>query len=428
MNYEAVVFDLDGTLTNSEPGIINCLLYAFDKLGIQRPDYSVLRKFLGPPLAESFITFCGFSKDEAIRATQAYRERYHTIGWKENSVYSGIRGLLRALSRTNAYLSVATGKPQEASSRILSAFDLNDHFHALAGPGLDDHFAEKKDLIIRSLKGFSGKSIMVGDRASDILAAKQLSMKSIAVLWGYGSKEELSAVQPDYLVESVDELYDILGLKKEILSKGFFVTLEGNDGCGKSTQACLLYDHLISFGYEVVKTREPGGSKVAEKIRELVLDRDNSGMQDMTEALLYAASRAQHVRDIIAPALAAGKVVLSDRYVDSSIAYQGAGRQLGIDLITQINAPAINGYLPDLTVLLEIEASTALRRRERVSQVDRIEMLEDSFHIRVGEAYQELLKRNPERIVKVDAQGSKEEVAVRIAALVSRRLKEAGLA
>lgn len=428
MKYDAVIFDMDGTLTDSEPGIINCLYYAFDKLGLAAPDYQVLRKFLGPPLVESFIKYCGMSEEEAIHATRLYRERYGTKGWKENAVYPGIRNLLRALHHAGSYLSVATGKPHEASDRILKAFDLHEHFNALAGPMPHEHFADKEDLIIRSLNGFSGKGVMIGDRASDILAAKCLGMDSVGVLWGYGSKAELEEARPEYLIESVDELYDVLGVEPERNPRGYFISLEGNDGCGKSTQAKLLHERLIALGYDVVMTREPGGSKVAEKIRELVLDRDNAGMQDLTEALLYAASRAQHVRDIILPALAAGKIVLSDRYVDSSIAYQGAGRELGMDLVAQINAPAIDGCLPDLTVLLDIDAAAALRRRQSASEADRIEMMEDSFHVRVGKAYQELLKQNPQRFVRVDALGSEEDVADRVSTLVSKRLKEAGLA
>ena len=428
MNYDAVVFDMDGTLTDSEPGIIKCLHYAFDKLGLPVPEHQVLRKFLGPPLVESFISFCGMNEEEAVRATGIYRERYGTKGWKENAVYPGIRSLLRALHHAGRYLSVATGKPHEASDRILRAFDLHEHFNALAGPMPHEHFADKKDLIIRSLNGFTGRGVMIGDRASDIIAARELGMDSIGVLWGYGSREELEEARPDYLVQSVGELYDILGVAPEPVSRGYFISLEGNDGCGKSTQAKLLHEWLIALDYDVVMTREPGGSKVAEKIRALVLDRENIGMQDMTEALLYAASRAQHVRDVILPALAAGKIVLSDRYVDSSIAYQGAGRELGMDLVARINAPAIDGCLPDLTVLLDIDAAAALRRREKASEVDRIEMMEDSFHVRVGKAYQELLKQNPGRIIRVDAQGSEEKVADRVSALVSQRLKEAGIA
>ena len=325
-------------------------------------------------------------------------------------------------------MSIATEKPQKTSDGIIEAFDLKRYFHSLSGPGSDEHYAEKKDLIIRSLGGLSyEKAVMIGDRASDIFAAKELGMDSVAVLWGYGSRDELEAAKPDFLAEHVEELYDILGIKSKAAPKGYFISLEGNDGCGKSTQAKLLYESLMALGYDVVKTREPGGSIVAEKVRELVLDRENTGMQDITEAYLYAASRAQHVRDVIMPSLEAGKLVLSDRYVDSSIAYQGAGRKLGMDLVAQINAPAIDGCLPDLTILLDIDAATALRRRETASVVDRIEMLEDSFHIRVGKAYQQLLRQNPDRFVRINAEGSMEEVADRVIRLVSIRLKEAGL-
>lgn len=432
MKYQAIIFDLDGTLTDSEPGIVRSLHYALNKLKYPVPEDRVLRKFLGPPLVESFMTFCDMSQDEAIRATSTYRERYQTKGWRENTVYPGIRGLLQVLASSDGYLGIATGKPQDSSAMILEDFDLMPFFDALAGPMPDDHFADKKDLIVRSLQGLpqglAAKGIMIGDRASDIVSAKALNMDSVAVLWGYGSRSELEAAEPDYLIESVEELYAILGVDKVQQNKGYFISLEGNDGSGKSTQVAILHERLLALGYPVIKTREPGGSKVAEKIRDLVLDRDNSGMQDMTEALLYAAARAQHVRDVIAPALHEGKIVLCDRFVDSSIAYQGAGRELGMELVAQINAPAIEGYMPDLTVLLDIDAATALRRREKASEVDRIEMMEDSFHARVEKAYQHLLMQYPNRIKRVDAVGDADEVGERVIRLVLNRLKEAGIA
>lgn len=426
MNYEAVVFDLDGTLTDSAPGILRCLEYTFEKLGRPAPEEKVLRKFLGPPLVRSFMDFCGMSEEEAVRARDAYRERYRALGWKENRVFPGIRSLLTALKKAGARLSIATGKQGEASGRIARAFWIDHYFDAIVGTASGDHFAEKKDLIARSLEGFSGRAVMIGDRASDITAAAALGMDSVAVLWGYGERAELEGAKPTHLVETVEELASALGAEL-FQSRGFFISLEGNDGCGKSTQADLLHESLARFGFDTVKTREPGGSYVAEKIREILLDRANTGMHDMTEAMLYAAARAQHVRDVIRPALQRGKLVLSDRYVDSSVAYQGAGRGLGMELVARINEPAVDGCLPDLTVLLDIDAQDALRRRERASRTDRIEMLEDSFHLRVAKAYRELLHRYADRIRPVDATGTPDEVAERVLGLVHGRMAEAGL-
>ncbi len=426
MNYEAVVFDLDGTLTDSAPGILRCLEFAFERLGRPAPEERVLRKFLGPPLVRSFMDFCGMSEEEAVRGRDAYLERYHTLGWKENRVFPDIRSLLIALKRAGARLSIATGKQGEASAKIARAFWIDHYFDAVVGTASSDHFAEKKDLITRSLAGFSGKAVMIGDRASDIAAANALGMDSVAVLWGYGGRAELEGANPTYLVESVEELAAVLGTEL-FHSRGFFISLEGNDGCGKSTQADLLHGSLVCLGFDTVKTREPGGSYVAEKIREILLDRANTGMHDMTEAMLYAAARAQHVRDVIRPALQAGKLVLSDRYVDSSVAYQGAGRGLGMELVARINEPAVDGCLPDLTVLLDIDAQDALRRRERASRADRIEMLDDSFHLSVAQAYHELMQLHADRIRPVNATGTPDEVAGRVLSLVHDRMTEAGL-
>lgn len=427
MKYDAVVFDFDGTLTDSAPGILNCLHFALNNLNFEVPHDSILRKFLGPPLVDSFIRYCGMSKEAAIEATAKYRIRYLTKGSKENLVYPGIRELLFALRQEVSYMAIATGKPQKSSETILEHFSLDHYFDKVVGPSEDDHFADKSKLIQQALNGDKGHTVMVGDRASDITAAHELGIDSIAVLYGYGSKDELLEAKPMYIAESVDDLYALLGIKKIDNRGGYFISLEGNDGCGKSTQAVLLYEYLQSCGYDIVITREPGGSEVAEKIRSLLLDRDNMGMQDMTEALLLAAARAQHVRDVIKPSLSAGKIVLSDRYVDSSIAYQGAGRMLGMDVVSQINAPAIDGCLPDLTLMLQIDSYTALRRRESASETDRIEMMSDSFHARVEEGYRKLAKLYPQRIVTIDARGEIEQIAQRIITVVNQKFKLAGM-
>ena len=171
-------------------------------------------------------------------------------------------------------------------------------------------------------------------------------------------------------------------------------------------------------------TREPGGTPIGEKIREILLDRENAGMTDETEALLYAASRAQHVREVIRPAVKAGKVVLCDRFVDSSAAYQGGGRQMGIEKILQINAPAVDGTLPDLTVYLDIDHRTAMARRRAATEPDRMEMEAESFHARVEEGYHELIRRDPKRFAVVNAEGDRDSIAAEVAGKVLAKLLE----
>lgn len=206
------------------------------------------------------------------------------------------------------------------------------------------------------------------------------------------------------------------------MTRGFFITFEGGDGSGKSTQISLLCDWLMQAGYDVILTREPGGTKISEKIRELILDPDNNEMADMTEALLYAAARAQLVSELIKPALEAGKVVICDRFVDSSIAYQAYGRGLG-DAVGVINTYAVDGCMPDLTILLRLDPEKGSRRiadREH----DRIEQAPDAFHRKVYEGYLELERNYPERLFGVDASGTiddiAEEIRNRVQAVISR--------
>lgn len=193
------------------------------------------------------------------------------------------------------------------------------------------------------------------------------------------------------------------------MTRGFFITFEGGDGSGKSTQIALLRDWLVQEGYDVILTREPGGTRISEKIRELILDPDNKEMADMTEALLYAAARAQLVSQMIKPALEEGKVVICDRFVDSSIAYQAYGRGLG-DAVGVINTYAVDGCMPNLTVLLRLDpekGSSRIADREH----DRIEQAPDAFHRKVFEGYLELEKNYPDRIVGIDASGTIDEIA-----------------
>lgn len=195
--------------------------------------------------------------------------------------------------------------------------------------------------------------------------------------------------------------------------KGLFITFEGPDGSGKTTQVQRLADHCRSLGYPVVQTREPGGTAISEKIRSLILDVRNQEMADVTEALLYAASRAQHVSQVIRPALERGDMVLCDRFVDSSIAYQGYGRDLGPG-VAQINAFAVQGLEPDLTFFLAIDPLQGLMRIKSKSSFDRIEKEAEAFHLKVYEGYCALSKQHAHRYKIMDASVSEDELALRI--------------
>lgn len=204
--------------------------------------------------------------------------------------------------------------------------------------------------------------------------------------------------------------------------RGAFITFEGCEGSGKSTQIRLLSEKLTAIGADFIVTREPGGSDVAEQIRKIILDGKNVAMCDECEALLYAAARIQHLKEIVEPALAAGKLVICDRYVDSSLAYQGAARGLGEKYIEDINAVALDCYPPDLTVFLNISPERAFERKHGADKGDRMEQQGIDFHRRVYEGYLSLLKKYP-RICAVECGGTKYETAERVFAL----LKEKGL-
>ena len=191
----------------------------------------------------------------------------------------------------------------------------------------------------------------------------------------------------------------------------YFLSIEGSDGSGKSTQLKKMISKLEEKQVDLVVTREPGGTDVAEAIRELILDPAYPQMTAKTEMLLYAAARAQHVEEKVLPALQAGKVVLSDRYVDSSIAYQAYGRGLG-DMVAQVNAIATGGLVPDLTVFLDLPPAVGMARKlqEENHELDRLEQEKQEFHQKVYEGYDALCKKEAERICRIDASGTLEEV------------------
>ena len=204
--------------------------------------------------------------------------------------------------------------------------------------------------------------------------------------------------------------------------KGFFVTFEGPDASGKTTQLGLLEKYLREKGVDFIMTREPGGTPISEKIRNIILDKANGEMLPMTEALLYAASRAQHTGELIIPALQEGKLVISDRYLDSSIAYQGYGRDMG-EVISAINQPATGGLKPDLTILLSTDTSK-MRSRRAAEDEDRMDAQKAEFHAAVMEGYLKLAEKEPDRIKTVDGERSIDEIAEEIRSLADRYLAD----
>lgn len=196
------------------------------------------------------------------------------------------------------------------------------------------------------------------------------------------------------------------------MDQGRFITLEGIEGSGKSTQAALLRDFLVARGLEVVVTREPGGSPIAEKIREILLDPRNLKMVPLAELFLYEASRTQHVAEVIRPALEAGKWVLCDRFFDASTAYQGNARGLGMKMVAELNLVATWGLVPDLTLVLDLPVEAGLKRLAR--SPDRIESETLDFHQRVRQGYLEIAANDPSRIKVVDASGTIDDICTRI--------------
>ena len=207
---------------------------------------------------------------------------------------------------------------------------------------------------------------------------------------------------------------------------GLFITVEGPDGSGKSTLVAKLNKKLQNaLSVPFISTREPGGSDIAEKIREVIIDPENKEMDAKTEALLFAASRRQHIVETIKPALSRGEVVLCDRFLDSSIAYQGAGREIGVEEVATLNQFATENLTPDLTLYLDVDAQVGLNRigHQNSNRVkDRLELEEISFHNRVREAYLELLENHGDRMHRIDATKNQEEVLIASWAILEKEL------
>ncbi len=407
--FDTVIFDLDGTLSDNSRGILGSVRYALDRMGLPAPETAVLRTFIGPPLMMSFINHCGMNTEEAQQAVQYYCERFETTGYLENRLYPGIRDLLIALKRGGTALALATGKPKDITCKILSHFGILHLFDQVEGSVRSATTNRKADLIARIRQHLPGSAVMVGDTADDIIGARDAGIDGIFVRYGFGDEADLLG---DMKCQFADDPADLgrllLGAPPE--PRGLLISLEGLDGCGKTTVANHLERLLTDGGYRVVHTREPGGCAISERIRDLLLSPEHREMTATTEALLYAASRSQHVTDVILPALKRGEAVISDRYIDSSIAYQGLGRGLGAETVRAMNADAMRRCMPDVTLYLRLGAEVSLSRRLSASAPDRIEREKQDFFERAGEAFDRLAAEEPQRFLVIDAGQSADQV------------------
>ncbi|MCR8645890.1 dTMP kinase [Paenibacillus sp. N1-5-1-14] len=210
------------------------------------------------------------------------------------------------------------------------------------------------------------------------------------------------------------------------MNKGLFITFEGGEGAGKTTVIKEVAAHLEALGIEVVLTREPGGIQISEKIRTIILDPVHTMMDGRTEALLYAAARRQHLVEKVIPALANDQVVLCDRFIDSSLAYQGHARGLGMDEVYSMNQFAIDGCMPDMTIFMDVTPAVGLARihANASRDVDRLDMETNHFHDKVYEGYQILLDKYPNRIVKVNAERTPDKICAEVNQLIMNKLNE----
>jgi dTMP kinase len=206
-----------------------------------------------------------------------------------------------------------------------------------------------------------------------------------------------------------------------MMLKGKFITFEGSEGCGKSTQSKFLVDHLTAQGFPVKLLREPGGVVISEKVREILLDRKNTQMNKECETLLYMAARAQLVEEVLIPELSQGTILVCDRFLDSTVAYQGYGCGVSVDTIKAMGLFATKGIVPDLTFFLDLPTEEGLRRRG--TERDRIELRSMEYHERVRAGYHQIAQSEPERVVVIDGRRSKEENFMTIRTHVEKLLK-----
>jgi len=208
--------------------------------------------------------------------------------------------------------------------------------------------------------------------------------------------------------------------------KGLFVSFEGIEGTGKTIQSRLLYEYLVKNGYNVILTEEPGGTRIGLKIRNVLLSVENKEITPVTELLLYNASRAQHLKELILPALNEGGIVITDRFSDSTVAYQGYGRGIDSKLIDSLERMVTEGLKPDITLLLDLDAETGLLRNKGINKTDRLELEDLKFHKKVRDGYLQIAAREPERIKLIDGSGSIEEIQRKVIDIVTSCIKSRG--
>lgn len=398
--FDTILFDLDGTLTDPGQGITRSLQHALARLGMVPPQASDLFSYIGPPLGATLMERMNMDEPTAKRATALFREYYEPHGWQENKLYNGIPELLAALKAAGKTVMLATNKPQPMAEKILHHFNIAQYFDEIVGSGLDGTRGNKTLVIQEALhRAKDGASaVMAGDTKYDVEGAQNNGIPCIGLTYGYGPQHELEGAIA--IAHSPAQLGMILLAKQKL---GRFIVFEGGDGSGKTTQIDLLKNALAQRGEEVLLTREPGSTPISEAVRHIVLSPEYMGMDAVCEANLYAAARAQHVRRIIKPALLEGKTVLCDRYIHSSLAYQGAGRGLGEDAVLDINRAAMDGLWPDTVLLLDMDPEQALARAGKDKPLDRLELEKADFRQRIQTAYRDMAQKNPALIHCIDA-------------------------
>ena len=216
MSYQYILFDLDGTITESGPGIMNSVAYAVKKMGYEVPDRRVLRKFIGPPLSESFQKYVGMSEKQAEEAIRCYREYYTSGGMFENEVYEGIEKSLELLKKNGKKLAIATSKPEKFAKQIAEHFGLDKYFDVICGASMDESLVAKADIMRNALEKLGvteemkSQVLMVGDREHDIFGAKKNQVVSLGVLYGYGDRPELETAGADYIVENTEQIATVV--------------------------------------------------------------------------------------------------------------------------------------------------------------------------------------------------------------------------